>query len=154
MALTGRIMLLLALLVLGTGCARIQGILPSQSETPPPVAETTEAPAPEEEGPGALPPEQPDPRPAAAPVDIDPANTDALDSERVICEAKGGRWSRAGGGFTCVMPTRDANKQCTAAEQCQGYCLARSGTCAPFTPLYGCHDIIAPSGGMQSVCIN
>jgi hypothetical protein len=153
-------MLLLTLVVLGTGCARIQALLPTQAETPPPAAleETVES-APQEEtqeeteeaAPEAPPPE---PLPAAAPVEIDPANTDLLDSDRVICEAKGGRWSRAGGGFTCITPTADANNQCRAAADCEGYCLARSGTCAPFTPLYGCHDIIAPSGGMQTVCIN
>lgn len=93
--------------------------------------------------------------PAPRNVDIDPANTDALDSDRVICEAKGGRWSRASGSsYACVYPTSDANNACTSPSQCEGYCLARSGTCAPVKPLFGCHDVVAASGGMQTVCVN
>ncbi|MDF0599158.1 hypothetical protein P1J78_00305 [Psychromarinibacter sp. C21-152] len=93
--------------------------------------------------------------PAPRNVDLDPANTNALDSDRVICEAKGGRWSRASGSsYTCVYPTTDANKACTAPDQCEGYCLARSGTCAPVKPLFGCHEIVSSNGGMQTVCVN
>ncbi|WP_172293378.1 hypothetical protein [Pseudoruegeria sp. HB172150] len=97
------------------------------------------------------------PAPAARParIDLDPSNTDALDSERVICEAKGGKWSAAGssGAHVCVSTTRDGNKACTRATQCEGYCLARSGTCAPFTPLYGCHEVLTDNGTRQTICL-
>lgn len=112
--------------------------------------------------PGALPPATelthvPSPVKQAPPkAIIDPGNTKALESERVICEEKGGLWSQVGarGAFTCVSATRDANQFCTASNHCEGHCLARSGTCAPFTPLIGCHDVVSKNGGMMTVCVD
>lgn len=123
------------------------------SDAAAPTPETGTAAAASEPVPEATVPE-PDPSPPPRTGALDPANTEALQSERVICEAKGGRWSRAGGGHSCVTPTRDANRACSSASQCQGYCLARSGTCSPVVPLFGCHEVISPSGGMQTICID
>ncbi len=152
----GRFILTTMLVMLVASCGQSERFNPfAQSEAPPPAAApesmpTNEVPGPEVDG--ALPPDAPLAVPAPAPA-LDPANTEVLDSERVLCEEKGGMWSRAGGGYSCVFATRDANRYCTAASQCEGYCLARSSTCAPVTPLYGCHDIVSGSGGMQRVCL-
>ncbi len=74
---------------------------------------------------------------------------------RAACVKKGGRFSRTKtGAFVCVTRTRDANKACTASTQCEGSCLARSGTCSPVTPLIGCHDILTGRGSMATVCID
>ncbi|MDJ0631323.1 MAG: hypothetical protein QNJ44_23915 [Rhodobacter sp.] len=81
--------------------------------------------------------------------------TDAETAQQA-CESRGGRFASAGasGAKVCVTRTRDANKVCTASSQCEGVCLARSGTCAPVTPLLGCNDIITSGGGMATVCLD
>ena len=100
------------------------------AETPDTETPDTEAPAVEE--PAA-------PKPAA----------------QVLCEKTGGQWSVAGesGAFTCVKPTRDGGKVCTKKGDCQGMCLARSGTCAPFMPLFGCNEVLEQDGRRVTLCI-
>ena len=115
-----------------------------------PGAEESEAgdPAPAPEA--AVEPEtEPEPTEKAAPAKADP-NAAA----RAKCVTGGGNFTKASGGFICVNRTQDANKSCTSSNQCQGACLARSGTCSPVTPLVGCHDIITDNGGMATVCID
>ena len=74
----------------------------------------------------------------------------------LACERRGGRWSVAGGGSAafCQMPTRDAGKSCRSASDCTGYCLEKSRTCSPVTPMLGCHDILNETGRMLTQCIN
>jgi hypothetical protein len=75
--------------------------------------------------------------------------------EEAACRKKGGQWSKVGkGGQTCVQRTRDAGKACTKASQCEGLCLARSGTCAPINPLFGCNDILQNDGSRVTLCID
>ncbi len=64
--------------------------------------------------------------PPAEPVEVkSPAH--------LACERKGGRGSTAGSSAAafCQNPTRDGGKQCRKASDCEGYCLAKSNTCAP-----------------------
>ncbi len=70
-------------------------------------------------------------------------NPDGEFAGRADCEKRGGTFSRSGlsGGLVCIETTRDAGKACTAGSQCDGLCLARSGSCSPLKPLFGCHDI-------------
>lgn len=72
------------------------------------------------------------------------------------CEARGRIWSVMAGGAAafCQTPTRDSGKSCRASTDCSGYCLAQSGTCAPVTPMLGCHDILNEAGRMLTQCIN
>lgn len=75
--------------------------------------------------------------------------------EEAACRKKGGQWSKVGkGGQACVQRTHDAGKQCTKASQCEGLCLARSGTCAPIAPLFGCNDILQNDGSRVTLCID
>lgn len=75
-------------------------------------------------------------------------------SERQIaCERKRGTWEDTGGGLmVCIRPTGDGGKRCTRESQCEGLCLARSGTCAPLDPLLGCHDILQDNGARATQC--
>jgi len=75
---------------------------------------------------------------------------------QVLCERSGGQWSVAGesGAFACIKPTRDSGKVCTKKGDCQGMCLARSGTCAPFMPLFGCNEILERDGRRVTLCID
>lgn len=78
-----------------------------------------------------------------------------LTPEQAACQKKGGKWAKVGrGGETCVQTTRDAGKQCRKASQCEGLCLARSGTCAPIKPLFGCNDILQNDGSKVTLCID
>lgn len=74
----------------------------------------------------------------------------------LACEKRGGRWSQAGasGANYCQTITKDSGKACTKSTECQGYCLAKSNTCAPATPLLGCHDILTEDGKFLTQCIN
>ena len=73
----------------------------------------------------------------------------------IACEKGKGRFLQAGNSstFTCVRPTRDGGKHCTRAGNCQGVCLARSQTCSPYTPLFGCQDILQDDGMRVTECI-
>jgi len=92
--------------------------------------------------------------------DIDTADTDTdipgvLAPQRAACEDDGGRWGKVPNRdtFTCYRITRDANKQCDSSRDCEGLCLARSRTCAPQTPLFGCHEVFSADGLRQTLCI-
>ncbi len=72
------------------------------------------------------------------------------------CVAKGGTWTQAGlaQAKLCIEPTRDANQSCSRESDCEGLCLARSRTCAPVKPLFGCHDVLTNSGTQATICID
>jgi hypothetical protein len=74
---------------------------------------------------------------------------------QLACEKKKGKWSKVGKGDlrACVYRTKDGGKQCERESQCEGVCLARSGTCSPFKPLYGCNEILQDNGARVSLCI-
>ena len=84
-----------------------------------------------------------------------PANP-ALARARAECAATGGRLVPVGSGgarLFCLRDTRDAGRQCRARGDCEGECLARSGTCAPVMPLFGCHEILNASGARVTECM-
>ena len=109
----------------------------AQGAAPEPVAEAAPQPAP-----------QPDPE------DVVPVTPKS--ERQLACEKKGGKWSGAPGSDlrTCVFNTRDAGKQCTRESQCEGVCLARSGTCSPIKPLLGCNEILQDNGARVTLCID
>jgi hypothetical protein len=76
--------------------------------------------------------------------------------QQLACEKKKGRWTRTGKSdlHTCVYTTRDGGKQCTRESQCEGLCLARSGTCSPIKPLLGCNEILQDNGARVTLCID
>ncbi|MEI6098902.1 MAG: hypothetical protein WCS20_11500, partial [Alphaproteobacteria bacterium] len=108
--------------------------------------------------PKAQPKAQPETQPQA--VTPDPAVATEpqapKSAEQVLCEKAKGQWVAAGktGAFYCAKPTRDGGKQCRNQSQCQGQCLARSGTCSPITPLYGCNDVLQKDGRKVTLCID
>ncbi len=111
---------------------------------PRPAAQTPEEAA---EGPSA-----PDP---AAPTPAEALPEAAKSEAQLACERRRGVWADAGNGLNaCVQTTRDAGKTCRKAGDCEGECLARSGTCAPFTPLFGCNDIFDDAGRRMTLCLD
>lgn len=108
------------------------------------AAEKTEAAKP----PAPTPEPAPAPSPEPAPAPLSP--------EQATCLAKGGTWAKVGmaGLHSCVTPTRDAGKSCRKADDCEGLCLARSRTCAPIEPLFGCNPILQADGTEATLCID
>ncbi len=76
--------------------------------------------------------------------------------EEIRCGKKGGAWLGAGktGAQACVKPTRDGGRHCRRQSDCEGLCLARSATCAPVQPLFGCNDILQDNGLQVTLCID
>ncbi len=96
--------------------------------------------------------EEPAPPPPEVPVEAArPASPEAMK-----CVNHGGTWASAGksGAKACVKRTRDAGKACTKESQCEGYCLARSRSCAPIKPMFGCTDILQADGREVTLCLD
>lgn len=70
------------------------------------------------------------------------------------CERSGGRMVKAGiaNAMTCIHETSDSGKQCRRSGDCEGDCLARSGTCSPVRPLFGCNEILMSEGQRAVLC--
>ncbi len=100
-------------------------------------------------------PEEPavEPPVVAEPDVVDPA---LLTPEAVACTRKGGRWSKIGSGETraCVKVTRDGGDQCRRDSDCEGVCLARSTSCAPVAPLFGCNEVLQDDGRRMTLCLD
>jgi hypothetical protein len=92
-------------------------------------------------------------KPAEAPK---PEAAKILAPEVLACQKQGGEWVAAGGegAMACIEYTRDYGKSCHKKSDCQGDCLAKSNSCAPITPLYGCNDILQDDGSMVTLCID
>lgn len=75
--------------------------------------------------------------------------------QQLACEKRGGAWMAVGQGQAraCVKRTRDAGRKCDTKSDCQGQCLARSGTCAPVDPLFGCNEVLE-NGRRVTICID
>ncbi len=75
--------------------------------------------------------------------------------EQALCEKSKGQWSAMAGssGHVCVHTTRDSGKSCHRKGDCQGECLAQSGTCSPIMPLMGCNAILQPDGTEVTLCL-
>ncbi len=95
--------------------------------------------------------EPPSPEAVVAPVEPEVQKSEA----QISCERKRGVWTRLGNSrtATCVRITKDSGKRCTRESQCEGRCLARSGTCAPVDPMLGCNEILQDNGVRVTLCI-
>lgn len=89
--------------------------------------------------------------PAAAPA-IPPA----LSAAAAACAKSGGRYASRGTGsnvYACFTTPRDAGKSCNKSGDCSTACLARSLSCAPLQPLFGCHEVLTDRGQRVTQCI-
>ena len=96
--------------------------------------------------------QQDEPNPDTGLAGYDPNN---LQIQRDACIDRGGRFGKGGlsGSFVCYENTRDANQTCSKGSDCEGFCLARSRSCAPVKPFFGCNDVLTNSGAQSTVCI-
>ncbi len=127
--------------------AEMEGEAPAnEGEEPEGVAEeTAEDAAPADPGPASM--EDFLPAPPAIPA--------ALRDRQAGCERGGGQLVQRGrtGIYDCLQQTRDAGRRCTREGECQGACLARSQSCAPFSPLLGCHEVLDGGGARVTLCL-
>lgn len=93
------------------------------------------------------------PTPAPAPASIVPQASKS--ASQIACEEDGGNWARAGESvaMTCIRPTRDGGQRCDSKSDCDGECLARSRTCSPIKPLFGCNPVLMDTGAEVTLCI-
>jgi hypothetical protein len=140
---------MLSACVPGQGASDLSSAAPEASPLATAVIETTSL-------------DEPAAQPAPAPDEAAPAATEEIaptlpaSPEEARCLRTGGTWATAGqsGAKACVTLTRDGGKACTRQSQCEGYCLARSGTCAPITPMFGCNDILQDDGREVTLCLD
>lgn len=74
---------------------------------------------------------------------------------QIACERKKGRYATWGetGAMVCFTTPRDAGKACQKASDCSTACLARSRSCAPLEPLYGCNAVLTEFGEAVTQCV-
>jgi hypothetical protein len=94
---------------------------------------------------------EPAPKPDLTDIPVTPKS-----EKQLACEKKKGRWAKVGKGDAraCVFQTKDSGKRCERESQCDSVCLARSGTCAPFKPMYGCNEILQDNGARVTLCLD
>jgi hypothetical protein len=95
---------------------------------------------------------EPTPAPKA---EVEEVPAEAKSERQLACEKKKGSWAKVGKGKSraCIFTTRDAGKRCERKSQCEGECLARSGTCSPIRPLYGCEEVLQEDGRRVTLCL-
>ena len=136
-------------------------IADGQTSQAAPVAQTAPAPSTQAEAPvpdstAEAAPDTSTGTEAAPPTPESPTPESLKSASQIACEKDGGTWARAGagGGMSCIRQTRDGGKQCDSKTDCQGECLARSRTCAPIQPLFGCNAVLMDNGAEVSLCID
>jgi hypothetical protein len=118
-------------------------------EAPGPVSDTSE--------PQALTPLSEKSEVAQEPVaPIAPKTPVFKSAAQVSCEKKGGVFANVGrsGTFSCQTRTNDSGKACQSENDCSGSCLARSRSCAPLDPLFGCNEVLQADGRRVTLCID
>ena len=162
----GKIFRLILLLPLLVACKLLPG---GGAVTPAPQnGNVTEAVSGESGTPGAIRPKQ---RPvlaeagialgavdaAALPAAAPPAAASRAEvtEDQLRCEKQGGRWGSVGkfNAKACIRRTDDGGKQCRKQSDCDSECLARSGTCAPVKPLFGCNEVLQNDGRRFTLCV-
>lgn len=94
--------------------------------------------------------------PSAGPPADPPAPEAPKSAAQLACEGDRGQWLDASGKGVkaCVFRTRDGGKACKREGDCDGVCLARSMTCSPYKPLFGCNDILQADGRQVTLCLD
>lgn len=132
-----------------------QTLSPAKPATAP-IAESKPAAVPAMPAAAVANPADPKPAASAAVPETAAAPKPTLSPEGLACEKRGGLWSATGksGVMACVKRTRDFGKSCSRDRECEGACLARSRSCAPITPLFGCHDVLQDDGRQVTLCLD
>lgn len=104
----------------------------------------------------------PAPIPNAPPANVTPTAvttpavfSPASDQERA-CRDDGGIWGKAGrlNAMACFQQPKDGGTSCSKQSDCTTQCLARSRTCAPVWPIFGCSEVLQGDGRMVTLCLD
>ena len=78
-----------------------------------------------------------------------------MDEYHKSCLRTGGSYVRHADAksFVCEDVPSDAGKFCTKASDCESACLARSHSCAPVKPLFGCNEVLDAGGLAVTECV-
>lgn len=81
-------------------------------------------------------------------------NPASAESQKAACLAQGGQYLPAGSAsvYTCFKTPKDAGKACSKSGDCESECLARSRSCAPIAPLFGCNSTLDAAGREVTLC--
>ena len=69
-------------------------------------------------------------------------------------DCAGGQIVQSMSGPVCAMPNADAGKACARAGDCSGVCLAETRTCSPYSPQFGCFELLDEGGQMVGLCVD
>ncbi|AVW91726.1 hypothetical protein [Celeribacter baekdonensis] len=78
-------------------------------------------------------------------------------AQKTACETRGGAFKPGGasGALACFVTPKDAGKSCSKSTECStGNCLARSQTCSPIEPLFGCNELLDTEGRRVTLCVD
>lgn len=98
-----------------------------------------------------VPPPSPAPSIVAPPVQDEPAS-----AQEMACRNRGGIWGKAGrlNAMACFQQTKDGGASCSKESDCTTQCLARSRTCAPIWPIFGCSEVLQRDGRLVTLCLD
>jgi hypothetical protein len=87
--------------------------------------------------------------------ELPPVGAEFTAVQMQACQEKGGRFLplKPGGALVCYTTPKDAGDHCTVETDCESACLARSQTCAPVKPMFGCNEILTSSGLRMTQCL-
>lgn len=121
---------------------------PATTQAPPVAAPPATVPVAQTAAPQTAIPQTADTAPEVPAIPVSP--------QALECLSTGGTWGRVMGtiGYSCFRPTRDAGKSCRRQTDCETECLARSRTCAPITPMFGCNTVLQADGREVTLCID
>lgn len=99
---------------------------------------------------------------ACKPEEVDPYpgsenfGPELIERARADCLKDGGRFAAGGitGSLVCYRTPPDAGKSCRRESDCSTLCLARSQSCAPIDPLFGCNEILTDKGTRVTLCVD
>jgi hypothetical protein len=94
-------------------------------------------------------------QPVAKTTDLPPVGAELMAIQMQDCQKLGGTFRpvKPGGSLACFTVPKDAGQSCKASTDCESACLARSLTCAPVKPLFGCNEVLNSGGFRVSQCI-
>jgi len=87
---------------------------------------------------------------------LPPVGEALMDEYHKSCLKSGGAYVRHedAKSFVCEGVPSDAGKYCTRSSDCESACLARSHSCAPVKPLFGCNEVLDAGGLAVTECID
>ena len=94
--------------------------------------------------------------PIVAPIAPQSVPSEPASAHEMACRNSGGIWGKAGrlNAMACFQQTKDGGDSCSKESDCTTQCLARSRTCAPIWPIFGCSEVLQRDGRLVTLCLD